>query len=348
MDTIRVGIVGLGANCRLRHVPGLRAAAGVEIAAVCNRRAESTERAAEEFGIPKTFARWEDLVADSEVDAVVIGTWPYLHARVTIAALEAGKHVLCEARMAMNAEEARQMLDASRRRPELAAQIVPSPLGLRAGGVIRELLADGYLGELREVVVLGSSDAAADPRTPIHWRQVAEYSGRNALALGILHETLIRWVPDPVRVTAATRVYVPRRADPETGEPREVGTPDSVHVLTELPGGARGIYHLSAAIRHGPGMQIHLYGSEGTLKYLLAPEDRLLGARRGEEAMTEIDVPAEKAGRWRVEEEFVAAIRGQGEVELTDFATGVRYMEFTEAVHRSGTEGRAVELPLPL
>jgi predicted dehydrogenase len=120
MDQIRIGIIGLGANTRLRHVLGLLANDGVKIAAVCNRRAESTRTAAAEFGIGKTFDSWQDQVADDEIDAIVIGTWPtwpYLHCEITLAALAAGKHVLTEARMAMNAAEARQMLAASQPRP---------------------------------------------------------------------------------------------------------------------------------------------------------------------------------------------------------------------------------------
>ena len=81
-------------------------------------------------------------------------------------------------------------------------------------------------------------------------------------------------------------------------------------------------------------------------EYLLAPEDRLLGARKDDEAWKEIPVPAEKAGGWRVEAEFVAAMRGAGTIEFTDFATGVRYMEFTEAVARSAASTQAVDLPL--
>ena len=73
-NTVRVGIVGLGDNCRRRHVPGLRACADVQIAAVCNRRRDSTLAAAAEFSIPKTYDRWEELVADPDLDAVLIGT----------------------------------------------------------------------------------------------------------------------------------------------------------------------------------------------------------------------------------------------------------------------------------
>lgn len=345
-DRVRVGIVGLGGNARLRHVPGFRSCAEVEIAAVCNRRPESTAAAAREFGIPRTFERWEDLVADPAIDAVQIGTWPYLHAPITLAALAAGKHVLTEARMAMNAAEANEMLAASERHPHLTCQVVPSPLGFRADRVVRRLIADGFLGELREVVVLAAADGLADAETPLGWRQTAGLSGLNMLTLGIVHETLIRWVPDPVQVVAQTQAFVPERIDSTSGLKRRVGTPDSVQVLTMLPSGARGIYHASGVARFGPQTQIHLYGSEGTLKYELSPHDRLWGGRRGEAELREIPVPAGEALDWRVEAEFIAAIRGQERIEFTDFATGVRYMEFTEAVARSAAANAPVELPL--
>src|SRR5581483_6751884 len=196
-EPLRVGLVGAGGNTRTRHIPGLRAVSGVEIVAVCNRRPESTAAAAREFVIPRTFDRWQDLVADPGVDAVVIGTWPYLHCPITLAALEAGKHVLTEARLAMNAAEAHRMLAASRRRPELVTQVVPSPFGLMADAVVRDLLAAGFVGELREVEVVGRTGALADPNAPLSWRQDGLLSGLNMLTLGILHETVARWVPPP-------------------------------------------------------------------------------------------------------------------------------------------------------
>ena len=78
-----------------------------------NRTAESTELVAREFAIPQTYPHWRDLIGDPDIDAVVIGTWPNLHCEVTCAALDAGKHVLTEARMARDAAEAHKMLKAS-------------------------------------------------------------------------------------------------------------------------------------------------------------------------------------------------------------------------------------------
>src|SRR5947209_5703137 len=143
---LRVGLIGAGANTKARHIPGLKPISGVEIVAVCNRRPESTAAVAREFGIPRTSEHWQDIVADPDIDAVVIGAWPYLHCPVTLAALEAGKHVLTEARMSLNAAEAHRMLAASRRNPKLVAQIVPSPYGLKGHDVMRDLMENGYLG----------------------------------------------------------------------------------------------------------------------------------------------------------------------------------------------------------
>jgi predicted dehydrogenase len=325
-------------------VPGFRACSDIEIVGVCNHRQESTRAAAEEFGIRKTFSRWQDLVVDDDVDAVMVGTWPYLHRDITVAALNAGKHVLTEARMARDAAEAREMLAASQRHPDLVTQIVPSPFGLRVHQVVKEMLAGGYLGKLREVAVLGVNDAVADPALPLHWRQSAELSGLNMLALGILHETLVRWTPHPTRVLAQTQIFTANRNDEATGEAASVGTPDSVQILTEIPGGARGIYHLSGAVHFGPGMQIHLYGSEGTLKYVFAGDDQLFAAKKGDARLQEIEIPADKAGGWRVEEEFINAIRGHEKIEFTDFASGVHYMEFTQAVAESAKSGTGVEI----
>ena len=125
------------------------------IVGVCNRSRESSARVAREYDIPRIYGGWEQLIDDDAIDAVVIGTWPYLHCPVTLAALGAGKHVLTQARMAMNAREAQRMLDKSRELPDLAAMVVPSPYGLTGDAFVRTLIADGYLGPLREVHVHG-------------------------------------------------------------------------------------------------------------------------------------------------------------------------------------------------
>src|SRR5438093_1107169 len=214
---IRLGFVGAGRNTRDRHIPGFQKQPGVEFVAVANRSRESGERVAKQFGIRRVENDWRAVMAAPDVDAVCIGTWPYTHCEMTVAALAAGKHVLCEARMAMNAAEGRRMLEASRRAPRLVAQLVPSPPTLEVDSTLKVLLAEGYVGEVLVVEL------------------------------------------------SATR-------------------------LREFP------------------------------------------------------IPAERRVGWRVEEEFVNAVRGREKVSHTTFEDGVRYMEFTDAVAQSLALGRVVDV----
>lgn len=347
---IRIGIVGAGANTRSRHIPGLRAQPGVEIVAVSNRRPQSTATAAKDLGIPRGIDAWQDLVADPEIDAVMIGTWPYLHAPITLAALEAGKHVLTEARLAMNAAEAHRMLAASKAHPNLVCQVVPSPFGLNGEQVVQDLLRDEFIGELREVEITSRNGGLADPSSPLAWRQDAALSGFNMLTLGIVHETAMRWVPPPVRVQAQVQAFIPTRVDPESGVRRRVGTPDSVQVIAELENGARATYQFSGVCPAGGGMGIRLFGTDGALSYDLE-NDRLMGIRtadvkNGKKEWKPIVLPADPLRGWRVEADWINSIRTGAPVRFTDFATGVAYMEFTEGVARSAEHGVAVPLPL--
>jgi predicted dehydrogenase len=342
---IRIGIVGAGQITRTRHLPGFRAIPGVRVIAVCNRRRETATRVAREFEIPKVYNNWEDLVADSDVDAVVIGAWPYLHCSVTLAAFDHGKHVLTQARMAMNAREAQRMHDRSRELPHLTAMIVPSPYGLTGDAFVKSLIDLGFLGDLREIHAVSFNDQLADPEAPIGWRQLTRYSGFNMLTLGIIYETLLRWVSPANRVLAYTSKLVPVRFDTEIGKKVRVGTPDCVQVLTTHEGGARGLLRLSSVVWHDERLEIALYGTDGTLVYDLL-NDELRGAKRSDPELKRIRIPEAKRAGWQVEADFIAAIRGERPVTRTDFATGVTYMQFTEAVARSSRHQIPVTLPL--
>lgn len=346
-QTLRIGIVGAGGNTRLHHIPKLKKIDGVEIVALANRSRASSERVAKEFGIPRVHDHWQDLVKDPDIDAVVIGTWPYLHSPITLAALAAGKHVLTEARIAMNAAEARQMLAASRLRPDLVTQVVPGPTTFPADPMVMHLLATGYIGELQSID-LRVSGGLINHDAPLTWRLNRDYSGLNIMSMGIWYECLSRWVGPAKAVMARTRVATPYRLDEERGERRAVDVPDHVEVLADLANGAIARLHWSSVAGFMPGPEVWLYGSEGTLRLELHGRDNLVlsGARRGDKAMAPIAIPADKTYRWRVEEEFVGAIRGQEPIRRTSFLDAVHYMDFTEAVHISSREGRRVYLPL--
>jgi predicted dehydrogenase len=332
---IRIGIVGAGANTKAKHIPLLQAIPGVEILQVCNRSEESSRNAADEFGIPRTANRWEDLVANPDLDAVVIGTWPYLHAPITLAALAAGKHVLCEARMAMNAEEARRMLDASRARPELISMIVPSPFTLHWDKTLRRLLKENAIGRLLHVDVFANSGAFFQPDRPMTWRDDRTLSGLNTQMLGIYYEAMARWTGHvKLPVQASARIHARQRTD-ATGRLQTIHIPDHLDILGEFESGAT--LHMRCSQITGacptPNDFI-LYGSDATLRLDLTRCELTMTRPKAQPEI--IHVPDEEKGSWRVEEEFINAIRGIEPVTHTPFTEGLRYMEFTDAVAQAG------------
>ena len=139
---IRIGIVGAGGNTISAHLPKLINQNGVEVVSVANRTIASGEKVANKFNISKVFDDWQNIILDDEVDAICIGTWPYMHSAITIEALEAGKHVLTEARMAMNSDEAELMHNVSKNYPDLITQIVPAPHTLPYDKTIKQWVTE--------------------------------------------------------------------------------------------------------------------------------------------------------------------------------------------------------------
>lgn len=247
--------------------------------------------------------------------------------------------------MALNATEARTMLDASRLHPELVCMLVPSPFTFKVDATAQRLVRDGYLGNIVGVEVRGAAPTFADFESPVQWRQDRDLNGVNALFMGIWYESVLRWAGEATRVMARTRVVVPQRLDPDTHLPRHLTVPDHVEVVADMACGAIGHFQFSAVTGLARPSEIWLFGTEGTLWYNHA--DRSLhGGRRGDKELRAVEIPPEEVDEWRVEEEFVAAVRGEGTVRMTTFEDGVRYMDFTEAVALSAANGTAVAIPL--
>tara|TARA_B100000686_G_scaffold101017_2_gene108214 strand:- start:361 stop:1425 length:1065 start_codon:yes stop_codon:yes gene_type:complete len=350
-DTVKVGLVGAGGNTRLRHIPGFQQMSGVIVDSVCNRSLESGKKVADEFGIEKIYDNWIDVMDDPENDAVCIGTWPYMHCTLVLAALESGKHVMTEARMSTSAAEAHIMLEASRNYPDLITQIVPSPMTLNLDKTIKGLISDGYLGDILSVDVSVAQGAGqsgfVDKTKPFHWRQSRDFSGFNIMGLGIWYEALMRWVGPAASVQALTRITVPSRKD-ESGELQVISVPDHVEILCEMFSGPITHIRFTDVLGHAPGNAVWIYGTEGTLHIdgSATTNLKLFGGRKSDSELSEIAIKPELQGGWRVEEEFINAIRGAEEISHTTFEDGVRYMEFTEAVTRSSQSGEKIYLPL--
>lgn len=114
MKVLRWGLIGAGDIARKRIAPALRDLPNCEFVGVSRSRSELAEEFAREFGAKKWFADWRELIADKEIDAVYLATPVYLHYEQTIAAAEAGKHILCEKPMALNVAECDEMIAAGK------------------------------------------------------------------------------------------------------------------------------------------------------------------------------------------------------------------------------------------
>jgi predicted dehydrogenase len=245
--------------------------------------------------------------------------------------------------MAANSQEAHAMLESSLTRPHLVAQIVPSPSTFKVDALLMKLISEGFLGNILAVEIQVIGQEFMDTESPMHWRQDRSLSGYNILNMGIWYEGMIRWVGPATRVMAMTKVNVPRRKG-EDGNWHAVTVPDHADILCELANGGQAHMRFSAITGCSPGTEAWLYGSEGTI--YIDQQMNVFGARKGEKELTEIPNPADGQHYWRVEQEFINAIRGEEPITRTPFSVGVHYMEFTEAVTRSAQTGQAIALPL--
>src|SRR5207248_10724170 len=184
-------------------------------------------------------ANWADLLAVPDLDVIWIGTPPYMHSAVTISALEAGKHVFCQARMSMDLAEAEEMLATSKRYPELVTMICPPPFGLRGDLLVKKLLADNFIGKPHAIRLHSFTGVYLNPEAPAHWRQKIEINGLNVLALGIYVEVLQRWFGDITGVFARGKILHGIR------QGYEVMIPDLLTVLCRFENGAEGVLEFS-------------------------------------------------------------------------------------------------------
>src|SRR5436189_1965487 len=291
---LRVGIVGAGDIVRRRHLPALKKSPDVEIVAVSNSTYESAEKFCNENAPHATpMANWADLLAVPDLDIVWIGTPPYMHSAVTVSALEAGKHVFCQARMANDLAEAKEMLATSKKFPQLVTMLCPPPFGLRGDLLVKKLLAENYLGRPHHIRLQCFTGAYLNADAPAHWRQRIEISGLNVLALGIYVEVLQRWFGDITGVFARGNILHAIR------QAYEAIVPDLLPVLCRFANGAEGVLEFGGINALPSGDRLEVYGEAGTMTYEFGT-DIISAGRMGDRALHPVEITPELEGGWNV------------------------------------------------
>ena len=150
MAKLKIGFIGCGGIANQKHLPGMsQQTEYVDLCAFCDLIPERAEKAAKEYGTPdaKVYTDYHELLADPTIDAVHVLTPNIAHCEITVAALEAGKHVLCEKPMAATPEDAQKMLDARDRTGKMLT-IGYQYRHFHENAVARKVVADGWLGDI--------------------------------------------------------------------------------------------------------------------------------------------------------------------------------------------------------
>ncbi|MFQ5860886.1 MAG: Gfo/Idh/MocA family protein [Dehalococcoidia bacterium] len=356
---VRVGVIGIGFGSVVQ-IPALQAHAETEVVAVCSARAERAREAAERFHIPHAFTDYHDLINHPEVDLVSVATPVDQHYPMALAALEAGKHVLCEKPLAMNAAEASALVEAAEK-AEVVHVVDHEFRFAPQRALAKELIQEGYLGDLRFAVI-----RLLFPLERSKWGWLVDASRGGGLlgAMGSHYiDSLRYWFGEVEAVSAFTAVNSPEKLDPETGQTRVSDADDTFAVQLRMCNGGWAAMAASLAIHVGSGVSIELYGSEGSL---LLPQERnvnprvdgkLLGCRKGDTEFRELELPerlrpyAKVSGDLRIPsfmvlvDRLVEAIRG-GKPVIPTFVDGLRVQEVIDAVRQSSAQGTQVQLAL--
>jgi predicted dehydrogenase len=357
---LRVAVIGAGGIARLRHIPSFiegKQRGWTDVVAVCDPIEESARAVQAEFGIPDVALDYRQVVSRPDIDIVSVATPNAYHEEISIAALRAGKHVLCEKPIATSLAGARRMAEvaaASGRRTSVNFRYRWVPAAL----FLKDLVAGGELGEIYHIFMNYLNGGLADPNRPIRWRQTKAESGSGNLGdLGSHMIDMAHWLVGPMsRVCANLTTFTPERPLVGGGRAR-VDVDDAASMLVDFASGARGTITASGcAIARGNYQRVELHGTKGSAIYEIesrdASGDRLLvclgAAQARHRGYATIPVPAEHA-RVTASQPFfdlVQAIREDREAPVT-FVDGLRAQEVIEAAEISDRESRWVSLPLP-
>lgn len=363
---LRVGVVGAGIGAA--YIAGFQRQPGVEVTSLCARTTARLGPLVEKYHIPHSYTDFKTMLAQEELDIVVIATPNYLHYPMVMAALDAGLHVLCDKPLALNAAQAREM---ARHADEVGRKhfVAFTWRFLPAAAYMKEIIAAGFLGQLYHVNVQYFVRSWPDPAQPMRWQLEKAQSGSGSLGnLGSHAIHLVHWwLGSFRRVCGMMTTVVKERASDAAGTRVPVEVDDTCAFLGELENGAGVVFNTSSvAWVQLVFMQISLFGSEGSLIFqddwgaADAMNGRILAMRKNDPAPSLVTIPSRLTGEFldmpdyytpsrtcfsRMANELVAAIR-EDRPASPNFHDGVRVQEVIDALLRSHAEAGWVALSI--
>jgi predicted dehydrogenase len=247
-DKVRWGILGAARIALVKVIPAMQKSELCEIHAIASRDPAKAKEAAAGLGIPKAYGSYEELIADPEIDAIYNPLPNHLHLPWTVRAAEAGKHVLCEKPIGLNAAEARQLIgirNSTGKQISEAFMVRVHPQWLRA----REIVRSGSLGELRMVQGFFSYNN----QDPANIRNIPEYGGGGIMDIGCYPITMSRFLfgAEPRRVLSLIE------RDPV------MGTDRLASAILDFPGGQA---TFTCSTQLVPYQKLHAFGTKGRLE----------------------------------------------------------------------------------
>ena len=355
-EQIRVGIIGTSLYADLMHLPILQNDLQAKIAAICGRNRERAEELAKKYDIPQVFTDYRAMLEMGELEAVIVATPDDLHYPITMAALEAGLHVLCEKPLAHNVDQARKMLD----KAEEAGVKHMTYFTYRWTPhlqYLHQLIEEGYLGTIYH----GQFHYRADRgrQAHYHWHYDRRRSNGVLSNLGSHMIDAARWcMGEIVRVNAHLSTFIERPGP--TGQLLDAAN-DSAMLTLEFESGAQGMIHVSSVAHvgdHGQEQQIFLHGQAGTLEvdFAFGKAYTIRGGRHDEETIKPLVIPDIDSSRpimeqWgRIFTEQLVGTRLFVDAIIKDrplwpsFKDGLKVQEVIEAAIESDRQGCWVSL----
>ncbi|MDY7092201.1 MAG: Gfo/Idh/MocA family oxidoreductase [Acidobacteriota bacterium] len=284
--TCRIGVVGTGWGARVQ-VPCFRAA-GLEVAALWAHSEEKARDLSIELAVPMVTTDYAQLLEEGHVDLVSLTTPPAQHREMTGQALAAGKHVLCEKPMALDAVESAAMVAAAEAAgPRQLAFLDHELRFLPSLQELRRRVQAGELGELFHLQGLFLDGGRLDPSAPWNWWSDASRGGGLLGAIGSHLVDLLTWLTglSVESVVADLRPGWRQRRIAHSEETQTVTADDYGALLLRFAGGCRGVVELSTLSAGSSGLSVRLHGSAGSLSW----QDGLLEEQAGDESQVILD-----------------------------------------------------------